>query len=51
ENIEFEVIAADQQKKNHSPMGPLTFGEISSMEGGFVELHNKTAVVCTIEDS
>jgi len=51
ENIEFEVITADQQRKNHSPMGPLTFGEISNMEGGFVELHNKTAVVCTIEDN
>ncbi len=50
ENIEFQVIAADQIGKSHSPMGPMTFGEISSMEGGYVELHNKTAVVCTIED-
>lgn len=50
EDIEFKVIAADQKEKKHSPIGPLTFGEISSMKGGYVELHNKTAVVCTIED-
>jgi hypothetical protein len=50
EDVEFKIITADQKGNNHSPIGPLTFGEISSMKGGYVELHNKTAVVCTIED-
>jgi hypothetical protein len=50
EDIEFKIITADQKDNSHSPIGPLTFGEISSMKGGYVELHNKTAVVCTIED-
>ncbi len=29
----------------------LTFGEISSMEAGYLEPHNKTAVVATLEDN
>ena len=49
-DIEFKDIAEDQKDKNHSPIGPLTFGEISSMPGNYVELHNKTAVVGLIED-
>ncbi len=49
-DIEFTEIALDQKDKSHSPIGPLTFGEISSMEGNYVELHNKTAVVGIIED-
>ena len=40
----------DQKHNVHSPIGPLTFGEISSMPGNYVELHNKTAVVGLIED-
>ncbi|WDP89960.1 MAG: FIST C-terminal domain-containing protein [Desulfobacter sp.] len=49
-STEFEIIAGDQKGKAHSPFGVLTFGEISSMEAGYVELHNKTAVVATLED-
>jgi hypothetical protein len=51
ESVEFDLIAADQKEKDHSPIGVLTFGEISSMAPGYVELHNKTAVVATIEDN
>ncbi|MCG8550066.1 MAG: FIST C-terminal domain-containing protein [Desulfobacterales bacterium] len=50
-DIEFKDIAEDQKNKIHSPIGPLTFGEISSMPGNYVELHNKTAVVGLIEDN
>ena len=50
-DIEFKDIAEDQKDKAHSPIGPLTFGEISSMPGNYVELHNKTAVVGLIEDN
>ena len=49
-DIEFKDIAEDQKHNVHSPIGPLTFGEISSMPGNYVELHNKTAVVGLIED-
>jgi len=49
-DIEFKDIADSQKAKDHSPIGPLTFGEISSMSGNYVELHNKTAVVGLIED-
>jgi len=51
ESVEFDIIAGDQKEKDHSPFGVLTFGEISSMEAGYVELHNKTAVVATLEDN
>ncbi|MCG8636933.1 MAG: FIST C-terminal domain-containing protein [Desulfobacterales bacterium] len=51
EAVEFDLIAADQKEKDHSPLGVLTFGEISTMPPGYVELHNKTAVVATIEDN
>ena len=51
EAIEFDIIAGDQKDKAHSPIGVLTFGEISSLEPGVVELHNKTAVVATVEDN
>lgn len=51
EMIELEEIASNQKEKEHSPIGPLTFGEISSLDGNYVELHNKTAVVGTIEDN
>jgi len=51
ESIEFDIIAGDQREKDHSPFGVLTFGEISTMEAGYVELHNKTAVVATLEDN
>ena len=50
-DIEFKDIAEDQKNKAHSPIGPLTFGEISSMPGNYIELHNKTAVVGLIEDN
>lgn len=50
-DIEFKNIAEAQKGKSHSPIGPLTFGEISGMPGNHVELHNKTAVVGLIEDS
>ena len=50
-DIEFKDIAEDQKNIIHSPIGPLTFGEISSMPGNYVELHNKTAVVGLIEDN
>ncbi|WP_289023809.1 FIST N-terminal domain-containing protein [Desulfobacter postgatei] len=50
-DIEFKDIAEDQKNKVHSPIGPLTIGEISSMPGNYVELHNKTAVVGLIEDN
>ncbi len=49
--VEFKEIALDQEQTPHSPIGPLTFGEISSMTGNYVELHNKTAVVGIIEDN
>lgn len=49
--VEFKDIAQDQKAISHSPIGPLTFGEISSIDGNYVELHNKTAVVATIEDN
>ena len=51
ESVELDIIAGDQKVKDHSPFGVLTFGEISSMEAGYVELHNKTAVVAAIEDN
>jgi hypothetical protein len=51
EAVEFDIIAKDQKEKDHSPIGVLTFGEISTMEAGYVELHNKTAVVATLEDN
>jgi hypothetical protein len=50
-DIEFKYITKDQKDTSHSPLGPLTFGEISSMPGNYVELHNKTAVVGLIEDN
>lgn len=50
EEIEFGMIAADQKGMAHTPMGALPLGEISSMEGPYVELHNKTIVVATMED-
>ncbi|MCG8619389.1 MAG: FIST C-terminal domain-containing protein [Desulfobacterales bacterium] len=50
EEVEFKNISQVQRNTDHSPIGPLTFGEISSTGDGGVELHNKTAVVATIED-
>ncbi len=48
--IELMEICQDQALVPHSPIGVLTFGELSSMDGNYVELHNKTTVVGFVED-
>ena len=50
-DIEFKQIARELTDSSDSPFGPLTYGEMSSMDGQYVELHNKTAVVGIIEDN
>jgi len=49
--VELEEIAQEQGQTPHSPIGALTFGEISSMGHNTVELHNKTAVIGLVEDN
>lgn len=49
--VELKEITQDQGQTHHSPIGVLTFGEISSMGDNSVELHNKTAVIGMVEDN